>query len=99
MHRRYRPRRAADPSSAAASGTPDIAVRRRCGWAVALRGVRDVHPPVLDLHRVPAPMSGQMPRCSCGSTAILCPYLRLARDVLGRPLPPRQPHDPPYVKA
>ena len=49
---------------------------------------------VLSLHQLVEHPIGTAAMCTCGSVAVLCPYRRLAREVLGHPPYSPQP-DPP----
>ncbi|HEX5404838.1 MAG TPA: hypothetical protein VFX16_21325 [Pseudonocardiaceae bacterium] len=42
---------------------------------------------VLGLHQLLPAIPGDPRGCSCGSPAVLCPYLRAAHDLLGHPMP------------
>ena len=42
---------------------------------------------VLGLHQLQPAIPGRCRDCSCGSPAVLCPYLRAAHDLLGYPMP------------
>lgn len=42
---------------------------------------------VLGLHQLLPAIPGEYRGCSCGSPAVLCPYLRAAHDLLGHPMP------------
>lgn len=42
---------------------------------------------VLPLHQLVPRIPGEPRRCSCGSYAVLCAYLRAAHDLLGQPMP------------
>lgn len=42
---------------------------------------------MMALHGVVRSTVGQMPMCSCGSVARMCPALNAAHDLLGHPVP------------